>query len=213
LSPWTGGGPSGCVSTDLPMFRSAGGQVLGANTDRRSGASLLPLDFTVKLHRAVRHNDGVYPYYAVFDSTSATIAGWYGVPQSLRLSFAGPGHLADAVTVMNVFQNGIACDDCNPWGFQDPVAPAVLDTPLHQFSLVYLDCDVTFPTNSIDFVSDAGEACPNALEDAVGLGLLETVIVHYGEVERMIDDRRAFQASNVDLVNSPFIAQLVVPKN
>jgi len=209
--PFEGQGPPGCDDEDLAQFRGAGGQVLGANTEIRSGASLLPLDVTVKLHRAVRHNDGVYPYYAIFDASTADFAGWFGVPQSARLGDSVPAKLHHAVTLVNVFLNGIACDDCNPWGFQDPVAPALLDTPIHQFTYYYLDCDVTFPTRPVDFTSDAGRECPLALVNAQALGVIESnTTVFYGEIERMIDDRRAYQASSTTIVNSPFVAQLTL---
>ena len=212
LSPsWTGNGPAGCLPTDLPMFRSSGGQVLGANLIKRQGATLLPLDFTIKLHRAVRHDDRVYPYYAVFDSSSADIAGIYGVPQSLRLANVGPAKIKDAVTLVNVFLNGKPCSDCNPWGFQDPIAPAVLDTTLHQFSPLYFDCDLEFSISPINFVSDVGRACPEVLTNAVAKGVIGSEVVYYGDVEVLIDDRRAYQGASVNIINSPFIAQFSAP--
>jgi len=202
-------GPTGCQTYPLPLQRSGGGQVLDSVTTRQSGATLLPLSFTVKIQRAIRNNDGIRPYFAIFDATSAATAGLFGVPQSARLLGAGPAQLATSVALMNVFLNGEPCNDCSVWGFEDPIAPVVLNTPLHQLAFLYWDCQVSFSTNPSTYENYVGVPCPAAVDLAVASGDIAQTKVFYGDVEVLIDDLRVYQDGSVlEIVNSPFIATL-----
>jgi len=201
-----------CSTGDcVPALDSGSGQVLEANTDRRdeSVATLNDLDFTVKLHRAVRYDDGVYPYFAVFDVTNDIWADYLGVPVSLRVRWANRASIENGVTTMHMISGGPPCPGC--WDIdaaingQEPIAPPSageggLVTPLHQFIMV-----------------DATEA---TYDDAVDDGVLvreegDAKVVFHEEIEAMIDgeywDVQGDDQDDLSFGNTPFIAQVTYP--
>jgi hypothetical protein len=103
-------------------------------------------------------------------------------------------------------------------GFQEPVAPAAIDTPLHQILYLTWDCDLLFPSNSASFINNLGQICLLAAVDAVDKGAASSTTIYYPDVEVLIDDQRAWQLHSppsgtvreVEIMNSPFIVQLTM---
>jgi len=199
--------------TVLPLQRHDVGQVLAANLTRMDGASLNTLEFTLKIHRSVRFDDSVYPYFAIFDASAADVAFAFGVPQSGRLIRAGLANLENSVSFLQVISNGVPCMGCSPFGdWQEPVADsATIVTPLHQLDVLLWDCDLTFPASPTAFSDDLDQACPGAAADAVDKMTIAQPVIYNPDVESVIDDRRVYQFVQPPLyANSPFIAQLTV---
>jgi len=109
-NPYTffGNGPPGCVAGRDPQFaleREFGGQLLGFSEN----------GVTMKIHRAVTR-PGSYSFYNIWDSTNPVMAAYYGVPVSTKLLLASEG-----TSEMKVFGNGIPCEFCGAYGFQDDI--------------------------------------------------------------------------------------------
>lgn len=218
--------------------RSGREQVLASRTATKTGTdpSLQPLDFTVKIHRAVRWNDNQYPYFAIFDSSDLALAQYYGVPLSVRTARAGRADLSKGVSLMHIFQNGLRCRaDNGTLGaacfnsktrnvattpeveFQEPIAPAYLTSPIHQWAHLLWKCTAPYTgTSFAAFSSDEGVACPATVWDAYTKKIIESKagVVYNGEVEKLIDEGRVWQIASAAapmIVNSPFIATLTYP--
>jgi hypothetical protein len=136
-------GPPGCEDHDDPLAHFEGGQLLAVTEDT----------VAIKVHRAINEADGTFHFFSLWDSSNEVMANYYGIPVSDRLSWSL------ASDDVSYFANGIPCEMCNPYDFQDPILSAD-STPVRAVTNFVWNCDDIFRGGDLFADSNRdGSAC------------------------------------------------------
>eukprot|EP01126_Amoeba_proteus_P053321 TRINITY_DN6493_c0_g1_i2.p1 TRINITY_DN6493_c0_g1~~TRINITY_DN6493_c0_g1_i2.p1 ORF type:complete len:477 (-),score=119.43 TRINITY_DN6493_c0_g1_i2:44-1360(-) len=228
LGGFSANGPPGCTPSTHPLERMSGGQVLKiANSTATTATTTTDINLvvTMKIHRAVVNDDGVYPYFVIWDSSLLTSAGLYGVPQSRRLVRAGSGWLEGGVDIVNFFANGPSCPACSTYGVQEPIFPVVLDTPLHEIRYLIWACTESGTASTLlEFLNSITDTslCYNVLQRAASAGLVEngTSKLFYADIPYLRSAQRIVQTlappssdlgGKLEIMNTPVVLFLNMP--
>ncbi|CAH1780542.1 unnamed protein product [Owenia fusiformis] len=115
---WKGDGPRGCTPDEGALERYNGGQALEIDIDNAR--------VVMKLHKATLRDDGIIPYYTVFEASKFPAAGNMGNVLAPKLELLGRGddeRTNDAVRALIQLGNGVPIRAGGPASFQAGIVP------------------------------------------------------------------------------------------